>query len=54
MSTDDPKPDLRYHQQRIEQERVLARRAPTSEARRCHAELMRLHELRRDGLPLPG
>ncbi len=54
MPIDDRTTDARYHQRRAEQERHLARRARTQEAQDSHAELMRLHELKRDGLELPG
>lgn len=47
-------PDVLYHHRRAEQERDLTRRARCHEARKRHAELMRLHQCRRDGLPLPG
>ena len=46
--------DARYHQKRAAQERRLARLAASREAQDSHAELMRLHQLKRDGLPIPG
>lgn len=52
MSPTDRTSDDLYHHVRAEQERRLARLARTPQARERHAELMRLHELRRDGLPL--
>ena len=54
MPIDDRTADDRYHHHRAEQERGLAKRARTREARESHAELMRLHESRRDALPPSG
>lgn len=42
--------DLLYHHDRVRQEARLARIAHCPHAARIHAELMRLHEIRRDGL----
>jgi hypothetical protein len=46
--------DAQYHRARAEQERQLARRAQSREARERHAHLMQLHQLRGDGLILLG
>jgi hypothetical protein len=52
MSLNDRTSDDLYHHVRAEQERHLARHAQTREAHDRHAELMRLHELCRDGSTL--
>lgn len=54
MPIDNRTSDARYHHKRAAQERRLARLASSREAQNSHAELMRLHELRRDGLPISG
>ncbi len=44
--------DMLYHRDRARQEARLARAARCPLAAAVHVELMRLHELRRDGLAI--